>query len=67
MASPRPVVAEEAYTVVEAAALKRVSPDLIKRAIRATEGNVLKAKVLGKGYRISASALEEWWAGVEDA
>lgn len=59
--------AEEAYTIPEAAALKRVSPDLIRRAIKATEGATLKAKKVGKGYRISASALEDWWNQLEDA
>jgi excisionase family DNA binding protein len=59
--------AEEAYTVTEAAALKRVSPDLIKRAIRATEGNTLRAKKVGRGYRIPASALEAWFDGLADA
>lgn len=59
--------AEEAYTIQEAAAIKRVSPDLIRRAIKATEGATLKAKKVGKGYRISASALEDWWNQLEDA
>ena len=59
--------AEEAYTIVEAAKIKRVSPDLIRRAIKATEGATLKAKRIGKGYRISASALEDWWNALEDA
>ena len=59
--------AEEAYTIVEAAKIKRVSPDLIRRAIKATEGATLKAKRIGKGYRISASALEEWWNALDDA
>ena len=59
--------AEEAYTITEAAAIKRVSPDLIRRAIKATEGPVLRAKKVGKGYRVSASALEDWWNGLDDA
>ena len=59
--------AEEAYTIVEAAKIKRVSPDLIRRAIKATEGATLKAKRIGKGYRISASALEQWWSELDDA
>lgn len=59
--------AEEAYTITEAAALKRVSPDLIRRSIKATGGNVLRAKRIGKGYRISASALEDWFQGLDDA
>lgn len=60
-------VAEAAYTIHEAAELKRVSPNFVRNAIRATEGNVLRAKKVGKGYRISASALEEWFDGLEDA
>lgn len=60
-------IAEEAYTIPEAAAIKRVSPDLIRRAIKATEGATLRAKKVGKGYRISASALEDWWNQLEDA
>lgn len=59
--------AEEAYTIVEAAKIKRVSPDLIRRAIKATEGATLRAKRIGKGYRISASALEDWWNQLDDA
>jgi excisionase family DNA binding protein len=59
--------AEEAYTIAEAAAIKRVSPDLIRRAIKATEAPFLKAKKIGRGYRISASELDAWWAKLEDA
>ena len=59
--------AEAVYTVSEAAEVKRVSPDLIKRAIRATAGTPLRAKRIGKGYRISASALDSWFDGLEDA
>lgn len=59
--------AERAYTIVEAADLKSVSPDFIRAAIRRTTGNTLPAKKVGRGYRISASALEAWWAGMEDA
>lgn len=64
--TPRAREAEVAYTVPEAAAIKRVSPDLIKRAIRATTGTPLRAKKLGKGYRIPASALEEWFDALPD-
>lgn len=59
--------AERAYTIVEAADLKGVSPDYIRAAIRATKGNTLAAKKVGRGYRIAASALEAWWAGLVDA
>lgn len=58
--------AEPAYTIPEVAALKSVSPDFVRRAIRATTGG-LRAKKVGKGYRIGASAVEEWWEGLEDA
>lgn len=61
------VHAEEVYTVDEAAKIKRVSPTLIRRAIRATSGNTLAAKKVGKGYRITASALDAWFNGLEDA
>lgn len=60
------IVAERAYTITEAAALKSVSPDTIRRAIKATEGAVLRAKQVGRGYRISASALEDWWGQLDD-
>lgn len=59
--------AEEAYTIPEAAAIKRVSPDLIRRAIKATDGNVIRAKKVGRGYRIPASELEAWFDRLEDA
>lgn len=59
--------AERAYTIVEAAELKSVSPDYIRAAIRASEGNYLRAKKVGRGYRIAASDLESWWNGLEDA
>lgn len=59
--------AERAYTIAEAAELKGVSLDTIRRAIKATEGATLAAKKLGRGYRIGAGALEAWWDGLEDA
>jgi excisionase family DNA binding protein len=62
-----PKAAERAYTIPEAAELKGVSANFIRKAIRATEGNTLAAKKVGKGYRIAASALEAWFAGLEDA
>ena len=63
----RPREAEKAYSLDEAAQLKSVSKDTLRRSIRATEGNVLRAKKVGRGYRISASALEDWWQGLEEA
>ena len=65
--SPTIKTAERAYTIAEAAELKSVSPDFIRAAIKATAGNTLPAKKVGRGYRISASALEAWWAGMDDA
>lgn len=62
-----PKTAERAYSLAEAAELKGVSPDTLRRAIKAAEGNTLAAKKVGRGYRISASALESWWAGLDDA
>lgn len=59
--------AERAYTLAEAAELKSVSQDTLRRAIRATEGNTLRAKKIGKGYRIPASALEDWFDGLDEA
>ena len=59
--------AERAYTVREAAALKRVSANTIRQAIHATAPPFLRAKLVGRGYRISASALEEWWESLPDA
>ena len=71
MTTRREVEAEVAYTIAEAAALKSVSQDTIRRAIRATEGNTLAAKNVSSGkrptYRISASALEAWFDGLDDA
>lgn len=59
--------AEKAYTITEAAALKGVSPDTIRRAVRATEPPFLRAKKIGGRIRISASALEAWWNDQPDA
>lgn len=59
--------AERAYTIEEVASIKGVSKDFVRRAIRATSGNVLRAKRIGRGYRISASAIEAWWSALEDA
>lgn len=61
------IEAEKAYTIPEVAALKGVSPDYVRAAIKATEGNTLAAKKVGRGYRVSASAVEAWWAGLVDA
>ena len=62
----RQVQGERAYTIAEAAELKSVSPGFIRAAIKATEGPTLAAKKVGKGYRISASALEAWWKSLPD-
>lgn len=60
-------VAERAYTLNEAAEIKSVSRDLLLRAIKASEGNTLPAKKVGKGYRVSASDLDAWYDGLADA
>jgi excisionase family DNA binding protein len=60
------VEAERAYTIDEAAELKSVSPGYIRKAIKATEGATLAAKKVGKGYRISASALDAWFDALPD-
>ena len=59
--------AERAYSIAEAADLKGVSPDTIRRAIKATAGPTLRAKKVGNSYRIGASALEDWWDPLPDA
>lgn len=63
----KPSEAEKAYTIAQAAELKNVSPDFIRAAIKATRGNTLPAKKVGRGYRIKASSLEAWFDGLEDA
>lgn len=65
--SAAPHEAEVAYTISEAAAIKRVSPDVIRRAIKATEGPHIKAKMIGRGYRIPAGELDRWFASLDDA
>lgn len=65
--NPPVKTAERAYTIVEVAEIKGVSPDYVRNAIRATEGNTLAAKKVGRGYRISASAVEAWWSAMDDA
>ena len=62
--SREPRTAEAAYDIPSAAALKSVGPDYIRKAIRAGD---LRAVKVGRGYRINASALEAWWAGLEQA
>ena len=62
-----PKVAEKAYTITQVAEIKGVSPDYVRAAIKATEGNVLRAKLVGRSYRISASAVEAWWEAQPDA
>jgi hypothetical protein len=71
-----PRQAEAAYSITEAAELKSVSPGFIRAAIRATGGKdpktgrvvvPLRAKRVGKAYRIGASALDDWFSRLEDA
>ncbi len=64
-AAPRE--AEPAYTIPEAAAIKRVSPDTIRRAIHSTEPPFLRARKIGRGYRIDASSLDAWWQSLPEA
>lgn len=68
MSTPKTPVtrAEAAYTIAQVAELKNVSQGFVRKAIKATEGAVLRAKKVGKGYRISASAVEDWWAALDD-
>jgi excisionase family DNA binding protein len=63
MTTPRIREAERAYNITEAAELKGVSPDTIRRAIRS---GTLAAKHVGRGYRIAASSLEAWWDALPD-
>lgn len=58
--------AERAYTIAEAAEVKSVSPDFIRRAIKATEGPSIRARKVGRSYRIDASSLEEWWQSLPE-
>lgn len=59
------VEAEKAYTFIEAAAIKSVSVDTIRRAYRS---GALRAKRIGKGYRVRAGELDRWFnEEVEDA
>lgn len=59
--------AEAAYTIPQAAKLKQVSVNYIRAAIRRTDAHGLAAKKVGRGYRISASALEAWFENLPDA
>jgi hypothetical protein len=65
------IEAERAYTIEEAATLKGVSKDTIRKAIRASRGNVLRAKNISTSshprYRIPATALDAWFDGLADA
>lgn len=61
------IEAEKAYTIAEIADLKSVSSDYVRKAMKATEGNILVAKKVGREYRASASAVEAWWNGLADA
>lgn len=67
MTATKVLEAEKAYSIAEFAAIKGVSYDYVYAAIKSTEGNTLPAKKVGRGYRISASAGEAWWAGLDDA
>ena len=53
-----------AYSIDDAAALYDVSPAHIRRAIKAGS---LAAKRVGRTYRISARALQDWFGELPDA
>lgn len=55
---------KRAYDIESAAGLYSVSPDLIRRAIKAGE---LPAKRAGRKYLIGADALDVWFEGLGDA
>lgn len=59
--------AEKAYRLKEAAEIKGVSQDTLRRAIKATSGNTLTAKKAGKGYLVKASDLDAWFDGLPEA
>lgn len=61
------VEAERSHTVAEVCQLKSVSKNFVLAAIHRTDGSGLRAKKVGKGYRIDASAINEWWAAMPDA
>lgn len=64
MTATKTPAAEPAYTLQQAADLKQVSTQFVRKAIRA---GALPAKIVGKGYRIDASDLQNWWKGLPDA
>lgn len=55
---------KRAYDIAAAAAEYSVSPDTIRRAIKAGE---LPAKRVGRKYSIRSEALEGWFDGLADA
>lgn len=59
--------AQRAFSVQQAAELKGVSIDTIRRAVRATEPPFLRAKKVGGRIRISEGDLENWWEQLPDA
>lgn len=60
-------VAETVYKLDEAAKIKSVSRDHLLRAIKASKGNTLAAKMVGRTYRIKASDLDAWYDALGDA
>jgi excisionase family DNA binding protein len=59
--------AQRAFSIQQAAALKGVSQDTIRRAVRATEPPFLRAKKIGGRIRIGEHDLEDWWTQLPDA
>ncbi len=53
----------ELYTTEEAAQMLRISTRTILRAIEAGQ---IKAKRVGRGYRITKDALAAYWQGAPD-
>lgn len=59
--------AERAYTLANAAEIKDVSEQHLRRAIKSTGPHFLKAKLVGGKYRVSASDLDDWYRRLPDA
>lgn len=59
--------AQRAFSIKEAAELKGISQDTVRRAIHATEPPFLKAKKVGAHIRIGEHDLEDWWSQLPDA
>ena len=67
MSAPETREAERLYTIAEAAVLANVGQDTIRQAIHRTVPPFLRAKKIGRGYKIRASAFTAWIDAHEDA